>query len=89
MNEAFIDFNTPSDPIWEECLRLADQKHRQATLWMLRGLQEQRITIEPLQKMYQLEPKSSALEVLLVREINKIEREYTLSTLLFETKDKS
>ncbi len=86
MDEAFIDFNIPPDSLWNECLRLAGNRHRQATLWMLRGLQEQRITLEPLQRMYELEPQSTRFEVMLIRQINKIERLYLNSSLFFETK---
>ncbi len=85
MDEAYLDFRIPSQPVWEKCLRLAGSKHRQATLWMLRGLQEKRILLEPLHKIYELEPQSSRLVVMLVRHINRIEREYLNSALFFDT----
>jgi len=73
MDEAYLDFHIPLEPVWKESLRLAGHPHRQATLWMMRGLKETHFTIEPLAEMIKLEPKSSRLEVLLVRYINQLE----------------
>lgn len=85
MDAAFVDFATPIQPtdsnenywinLWQDCLHMAGNPHRQATLWMMDGLQNTRIQIETLQHMYALEPGSSRLEVMLIRHLNKIERE--------------
>jgi hypothetical protein len=88
MDEAFTDFYIPREALWKQCLRQAGSKHRQATLWLLRDLKEERFTIEPLQKMYQLEPQTSRLEMLLVRYVNRLEQEYFGSFLFFKPVDR-
>jgi hypothetical protein len=84
MDEAFLDFHIPPEALWEQCLQSAGPKHRQATLWLLRGLKEARLTVTPLQKMYQLEPRTSRLEMLLVRYVNRLEQAYFASYLFFK-----
>jgi hypothetical protein len=83
MDSAFRDFYIPDETIWMECLNSVGNNHRQATLWMLRGLKEKRLTLEPLQRMYDLEPKSPRLEVMLIREINRAEEQYLNSMVFF------
>ena len=75
MSDAYLDSRNLDDQIWDAALSQADNNHRQATLWMLRGLHEDRIDLEPLRRMCALEPASSRLEVMLIRQINKLERE--------------
>ncbi len=88
MDEAYLDFKLPSEKVWQQMLQMtASSKHRQATLWFLRDLKEERFSLEPLQQIYALEPKSSRLEVLLVRLINRLEREYLTSAFFFKTKN--
>jgi hypothetical protein len=84
MDEAFVDFRIPPEPIWTKTLRLAGSRHRQATLWLLRGLTEKRFQPEILEQLYQLEPRSSRLEVMLVRYINRLELAYFESYLFFK-----
>ena len=88
MDEAYLDFSIPSEAVWQQMLQLTSaNKHRQATLWFLRGLDEERFVLESLKEIYALEPKSSRLEVLLVRLINHVEREYLTSAVFFKTKN--
>lgn len=91
MDEAYNDFAdpvpNPTDHLWSDCLRIAGNPHRQATLWMLSGLQEERIRLEPLAKMVELEPGSPRVEVMLMRLLNKIEREHLSSALFFASSD--
>ena len=89
MNSAFRDFYIPDDDVWLQCLNGTPNYHRQATLWMLRGLKEERLTLEPLRHLFELEPKSSRLEVMLVREVNRVEREYLTSALFFPSGTKN
>lgn len=84
MDEAYLDFYIPEEPVWQESLRIASHPHRQATLWMLRGLKESRFILEPLQQMAKLEPKSPRVEVMLVRYINRLECEFLNSGYFFD-----
>lgn len=83
MDEACLDFYIPRETVWEQSLKLAGQKHRQATLWLLRGLKEERFMIGILEQMAELEPQTSRLEMMLVRYINRLEQEYFGSYLFF------
>jgi hypothetical protein len=83
MELAFRDFYIPDDELWAECLRSLNNNHRKATMWMLRGLKEKRLTLEPLTNLLQLEPGSSRVEMMLIREVNKAEREYLTSAVFF------
>lgn len=89
MGNAFQDFYIPDDAIWLECLNSVPNNHRQATLWMLRGLREDRLTLEPLKHLFELEPKSPRLEVMLIREINKVEQQYLTSAVFFPADKKN
>jgi hypothetical protein len=88
MDEAFIDFGIPPEQIWKRSLQIAGARHRQATLWFMRGLKEKRFMPEILGQMYQLESGSSRLEVMLVRYINRMELEYFESYLFFKPVNK-
>lgn len=89
MDEAYTDFRIPPETVWADCLRRAGHPHRQATLWMLRGLREERIMLLPLQKMYELEPGSPRVEVMLLRHLNRMERQHFGSALFFKTGDET
>lgn len=72
---AYLDMKRLDPGDWQACLRLASNPHRQATLWLIRSLQdEDRLNMEPLARMYELEPRSPRLEFMLVRQINKLEK---------------
>jgi hypothetical protein len=83
MDNALRDFYIPDETLWKECLSSLNNNHRKATLWMLRGLKEERLTMEPLINMFELEPKSARLEMMLIRETNKVERQYLTSAVFF------
>lgn len=86
VDEAYLDYRTPTETVWRNSLKLAKHPHRQATLWMLRGLKEPRLILEPLQKMVELEPGSPRVEVMLVRYLNRLECELFNSAYFLETK---
>lgn len=75
MDEAYREFFRPTPEEWSKALQSSGHPHRQGTLWLLLSLREQeRINLEPLQALYQLEPRSLRLESLLIRGVNIIEK---------------
>ncbi len=84
MDEAYLDFYIPLEPVWQECLRLAKDPRQKATLWMLQGLKQNHFNLEPLEEIIKLEPKSSRAEVLLVRYINQLECSVVNSGYFFD-----
>lgn len=86
MLNALRDFFIPDERTWTAALKAAGDKHRQATLWLMRGLKEKHLEMDSLRQMYALEPSSPRLEAMLVRQVNRIECLYLDSTLFFPPK---
>ncbi|HEX2953304.1 MAG TPA: hypothetical protein VHR47_04890 [Bacillota bacterium] len=77
MELALREFYPPGPDEWHRCLEQHQNKHHQATLWFMWSLkdeEEDRLNLEPVMKLYELEPKSSRSENALVRYINKLEK---------------
>jgi hypothetical protein len=73
--QAWYSWRILSDEIWENAQAKCNGNHELAVLLFLRGFSPSAISMEDMQRMYELEPQSRLLEVLLVREINKYETE--------------
>ena len=71
---ALQNFEYTGEQDWEQAINIASRRPGSASiLWMLRGLKNKQLDLEPLRKMYEDLPNSQFLEAMLVREINKIE----------------
>jgi hypothetical protein len=55
---------------------LAANKNEKAVIYAIDGFGNPGLTIEPLKKVYEYEPASPMVAVLLVREVNKLEEQY-------------
>lgn len=73
-----FNFNVYDDTSFEKALQLAKTDDEKATLWLMFGSRITAFDHKPLESLYKTVPNSPFLNVLLVREINKIER-YSLS----------
>ena len=71
---AYRSFLIRTDEEWNECEKLCQSDHERATLHALRANSAQSKAIEEMQKIYEFEAESHHLEVLLVREILKMEK---------------
>ncbi|MEZ4888531.1 MAG: hypothetical protein R3E32_27655 [Chitinophagales bacterium] len=73
---ALQNFEYTGEQDWQLMLELSSRvPGSAAALWMLRGLKnKEQLDLEVLQKMYEEAPESGILEVMLIREINKIEQ---------------
>lgn len=71
--QAWYSWRIHSDEIWEEALSKCKNNKEMATMFFLRGFSPNAISFEDMRQMYELDPESKMLEVLLMREINKLE----------------
>ncbi|MGB1241858.1 MAG: hypothetical protein ACPG49_05015 [Chitinophagales bacterium] len=71
---ALQNFEYTNEEDWEQTLKIAARIPGIATtLWMMRGLKNQELDLEALRNMYADQPSSELVELMMVREINKIE----------------
>lgn len=71
---ALLDFVVEKNgAVWESTMALAKDNHQKATLWMMRGLKEPKLSLKALQEMYALEPGSPRTASMMLREVQRIE----------------
>ncbi len=84
---AYRSFLIKTDEEWLECLRLCQSDAERATLYAMRANDPNSNAAEEMAKIYEIDPKNEHLELLLVREIQKLEKD--LLGLDFNKKKKS
>ncbi len=72
---AFRSFQIESDEAWERVMLLCVDNHERANLYALRAHSDESKAVEEMIKIYDLEPTNENLELLLVNEIKKLERD--------------
>ncbi len=72
---AQLNFFIREDDTWDEALKLAQNEDEKAALWMLKGLKDKRLDLTALKAMHQTNPGAKELEVLLLHEVNDLERQ--------------
>ncbi|MGB3545741.1 MAG: hypothetical protein WBA17_02135, partial [Saprospiraceae bacterium] len=70
---AYLSFRINSNEEWRACLLLCKNQHEQATLYVLRAQNAEAELVEEMQSIYALEPRNKVLEILLVREMQRLE----------------
>ncbi len=70
---AYQSFRIDSDEEWRACLLLCKNQHEQATLYVLRAQNADARLVEEMRSVYILEPDNKVLEILLVREMQRLE----------------
>ncbi len=73
---AYRSFRIRTDEEWEQCLLLCKSDRERAALYVLRASAEESRAVEEMEKIYALDPANPHLEVLLVREIQKLEKDF-------------
>lgn len=68
------DFYIDNDTIWQQCLNLCKNDHEKNTLWFLTGVSQYNSAVPALNEMLKIDPSSKEIELLLSREIEKIQR---------------
>ncbi|MCX6144503.1 MAG: hypothetical protein NTZ35_14945, partial [Ignavibacteriales bacterium] len=72
---SFSSFRITSDSAWNVCLSLCRTPKERTTLFFLRGMRPQGNAVEEMRNMYEVDPTSAQLNILLVRELNKFEND--------------
>ena len=72
---AYRSFRINTDEQWDKCLLLCKDDRERATLFAMRAYVPNSKPLADMERIYQLDPQSPYLEVLLAREIKKFERQ--------------
>jgi hypothetical protein len=72
---SYLSFHPMEDADWHETLSLARNRREKEVLWQLLGIYAN--GLEAINKIYQLNPKSTLLPLLLVREVNIVEESWS------------
>lgn len=72
-SQVFFSFKVASDLDFKRVLSLCKTNNERATIYLLRGLKPYANAMEEIRNIYQLDPTSKYLELLLNREIHKME----------------
>lgn len=68
-------FKIKSNEDWEKCLLMCQNDKERAMLYVMRAQNEESRLVEEMDKIYALDPKNENLELLLVREMKKLEKD--------------
>jgi len=83
---AFRSFQINTDQEWKDCLLLCENDQERATLFAIRANADQSRIAEEMDMIYKLDPDNENLELLLVKEMKKIEKDFL--GRIFNDKDK-
>lgn len=72
---AFRSFRINTDEEWRSCLLMCRDNHERATLYALRAHGDNARLLEEMEHIYALEPTHEALELLLLREVQQLEKD--------------
>ncbi len=71
---AFRSFRIKTDEEWRQCLLMCNNDQERIALYALRAHAADSRAVEEMEKIYDLDPTSEHLEILLVRELSKLEK---------------
>jgi len=72
---SFYSFDVATQQEWEQCLAYCKNNDEKATLYFLRAMDPSSVALEEIKSIYRLNPAAEYLNLLTVREINKLENE--------------
>ncbi len=70
------DFWIDNEITWQNCLAMCKNDHEKNILWLLTGINQNNSAVPAMQEMLKLDPGSKEIELLLTREVEKIQRNY-------------
>jgi hypothetical protein len=73
-HSAFRSFSIKTEEEWKACLLLCKNDYERATLHAIRGNLADAKVVKEMQDIYDLDPKNAHLEVLLLKEMKKLEK---------------
>ena len=68
------DFTIPDEKTWDKCLSYCKTTREKTTLWLLTGINQENSALPALRAMLALDPSSEQTELLLAREVEKLQR---------------
>jgi len=74
-SSAYLSYKINSDEEWTECLKLCQDNHERATLHAMRASAPNSKLVPEMEEIYLLDPENENLELLLVREIRRLEKD--------------
>ena len=81
---SYFSFHPMEDGDWNETLALAKNVHEREVLWQLLGIYADGMAA--IENIYKLNPKSELLPLLVVREVNKTEHDWTANQDLYRNR---
>ncbi|MEL7249898.1 MAG: hypothetical protein AAFO03_15825 [Bacteroidota bacterium] len=78
---AFRSFRIDTDEEWQQCLLFCKNDHERANLYVLRANSNNARLIEEMRNIYSYDPQHHALEMLLVRELQQLEKDLLASSI--------
>ena len=72
---AFQSFHIKTDEEWEKCMLMCVSDDERAIMYTIRASAEESRAVEEMEAIYELDPTNENLELLLVREIRKLEKD--------------
>lgn len=72
---AYRSFSIKSDKEWKELLLLCQDDHERSSVYAIRASNNSNRAAEDMEKIYELYPQNPELELLLVKEIKKLEKD--------------
>ncbi|WP_367392772.1 hypothetical protein [Lewinella sp. LCG006] len=72
---AYRSFRIDTNEEWEQSLLLCKNDHERANLYVLRANSSNALLIEEMRNIYAFDPQHQALEMLLVKELQKLEKD--------------
>ena len=73
---ALQSFKIGSEKEWQECMLLCQSNHERATLYAMRASEHHSKPVDDMLAIYNLDPKNDNLELLLAKEIKKLEKDF-------------
>ncbi len=73
---AFQSFSIRSEKEWQQCMLLCQSDHERATLHAMRASESHSKPVADMRAIYTLDPKNDNLELLLAKEIKKLEKDF-------------
>lgn len=73
--QSFQSFVITTDENWEASLNLCKDNHEKSVLYAIRAIEPDANAMEDVRKVYALDPASPFMDLLLIREINKLEND--------------
>lgn len=71
----WLSFSVNNDTEWEQLMAMCQSPEEKVTLYLMRGIDPNSQVLEEMESIYEIQPKSRSLELLLAREINKLEQD--------------